>query len=195
MSDIWKAYKIENAGATPWGYRRSGEFFIPNYYALGVLTDAFDLAESGLSLRKAADYVTATSGTSLSHQGLKDLFEKKRGSLKEAIRRNMGNREVLKYDSASYYTVAGWIYVITNPAWPEWVKVGMAANVDERANSYQTSSPYRDYEVLFSQRVKNRRKSEQKAHKAVKKVSVQYNGEWFMIDPALAVEAIKKAAL
>lgn len=42
---------------------------------------------------------------------------------------------------------AGYVYLITNPAWPEMVKVGSAIDVIDRLNSYQTYSPYRDYKL------------------------------------------------
>ena len=35
----------------------------------------------------------------------------------------------------------GQVYVITNPAWEGWVKVGMAVDAEDRAGNYQTSSP------------------------------------------------------
>ena len=41
----------------------------------------------------------------------------------------------------------GQVYIITNPAWEGWVKVGMAVDANDRAGNYQTASPYRDYEL------------------------------------------------
>lgn len=43
---------------------------------------------------------------------------------------------------------AGYVYAIGNPAWEDYVKVGSAIDVDDRLNSYQTSSPLRDYFVI-----------------------------------------------
>ena len=43
----------------------------------------------------------------------------------------------------------GFVYLITNKAWPEWVKVGRTANPRVRLRNYQTSSPLRDYEVIL----------------------------------------------
>lgn len=43
---------------------------------------------------------------------------------------------------------AGYVYAIGNPAWGDYVKVGSAIDVNDRLNSYQTSSPYRDYFVI-----------------------------------------------
>ena len=39
----------------------------------------------------------------------------------------------------------GQVYVITNPAFEGWVKVGMAVDAIDRLKSYQTSSPFRDF--------------------------------------------------
>lgn len=46
----------------------------------------------------------------------------------------------------------GSLYVIHNPAWPGFVKIGRARNVSERLRTYQTASPHRDY-VLHYYRV------------------------------------------
>ena len=42
----------------------------------------------------------------------------------------------------------GYVYAIHNPAWEEYVKIGVAIDVYDRLASYQTSSPFRDYEVI-----------------------------------------------
>jgi len=76
----------------------------------------------------------------------------------------------------------GYVYAITNPAWPGWVKIGMAIDADDRCNGYQTSSPFRDYVLEHMIVTKNRRKTEAEAHKAASKLSTSSNGEWFEID-------------
>jgi len=82
----------------------------------------------------------------------------------------------------------GYVYAITNPAWPGWVKIGMAIDADDRCNGYQTSSPFRDYVLEHMIVTKNRRKTEAEAHKAASKLSTSSNGEWF----ELGVEEAKK---
>jgi hypothetical protein len=57
----------------------------------------------------------------------------------------------------------------------------MAVDAKDRCNSYQTSSPFRDYEVEISIPVKDRRKAEAEAHKKAKKIARQTMGEWFNI--------------
>ena len=45
----------------------------------------------------------------------------------------------------------GYVYVITNKAWPEWVKIGRAIDANDRLRSYQTNSPLRDYWIVYSE--------------------------------------------
>ena len=60
----------------------------------------------------------------------------------------------------------GQVYIIVNPAWPDWVKIGMAVDAEDRCNGYQTSSPMRDYKLVYTVDTKDRRKTEALAHKA-----------------------------
>jgi len=76
----------------------------------------------------------------------------------------------------------GYVYAITNPAWPEWVKIGMAIDADDRCNGYQTSSPFRDYKVEHVVVTNNRRAAEAEAHKLANKIAKEVRGEWFKLD-------------
>ena len=60
------------------------------------------------------------------------------------------------------------VYIITNPCFPEWVKVGMAVDAEDRLRGYQTSSPFRDYELFYSWSVNDRRTAETEAHSILK---------------------------
>ena len=83
----------------------------------------------------------------------------------------------------------GEVYVIYNKAWPEWVKVGMAVDSTDRLKNYQTSSPFRDYALLYSYEVKDRRVAESAAHKRLSKECDNIN-EWFKLPHAVANELI-----
>lgn len=76
----------------------------------------------------------------------------------------------------------GYVYAITNPAWPEWVKIGMAIDADDRCNGYQTSSPFRDYTIEHVVVTNNRRAAEAEAHKLATRISKEVRGEWFKLD-------------
>tara|TARA_Y100000310_G_scaffold51313_1_gene47307 strand:- start:348 stop:926 length:579 start_codon:yes stop_codon:yes gene_type:complete len=84
----------------------------------------------------------------------------------------------------------GFVYVLTNPAWKGWIKVGMAVDADDRCNSYQTSSPHRDYEIQHKRFFKNRKLAESKAHDILSDIAKERNGEWFKMDMRNAQQAI-----
>ena len=84
----------------------------------------------------------------------------------------------------------GYVYVITNKAWPDWVKIGMAIDAEDRCNGYQTSSPHRDYILEHSVASNDRRKAEQQAHTRAAKLASETNGEWFKLTVQQAIEVL-----
>ena len=84
----------------------------------------------------------------------------------------------------------GYVYVITNPAWSDWVKIGMAIDAEDRLNGYQTSSPMRDYELVHAISTPDRARAERVAHKAAAMCG-ERKGEWFKIDTAEAVTILQ----
>jgi hypothetical protein len=87
-----------------------------------------------------------------------------------------------KYQSST----EGQVYIITNPCFPEWVKVGMAVDAEDRLRGYQTSSPFRDYELFYSWSVHDRRAAETEAHSILKEWTAGKKNEWFKCSPAFA---------
>jgi len=85
----------------------------------------------------------------------------------------------------------GHVYLITNPAWKGWVKVGMAVDANDRCNQYQTSSPMRDYKLEYKKQFNHRRIAESQAHKLCSKKALQQNGEWFKINIKDAINLIE----
>ena len=81
----------------------------------------------------------------------------------------------------------GYVYVITNKAWPEWVKIGMAIDAEDRLNGYQTSSPMRDYVLEYSVASNDRRKSEKEAHTRALPLATDCKGEWFKMSVEQAI--------
>jgi len=85
--------------------------------------------------------------------------------------------------------VEGQVYIITNPSFSEWVKVGMAVDSEDRLNGYQTSSPFRDYSLFTCWSVADRRVAESEAHKQLDSI-FERKGEWFRCTPEEARDAI-----
>lgn len=89
----------------------------------------------------------------------------------------------------------GYVYAITNPAWSEWVKIGMAVDADDRCNGYQTSSPFRDYKLEHTVVTNNRRKAEAEAHREASKIAEEQRGEWFKISIEQAKDILNKLSV
>jgi hypothetical protein len=83
----------------------------------------------------------------------------------------------------------GSVYIMENPAWKGWVKVGMAVDPTDRLKNYQTSSPFRDYQLLYTYEVDDRRAAESAAHVRLAKECDNIN-EWFRLPAAIANEMI-----
>ncbi len=75
-----------------------------------------------------------------------------------------GQRDLLNYEKEVYYTTTSpnrtdiqkkhhlikkYVYVISNPAFVNMYKVGIASNCQARLNSYQTSDPNRGYHLQY----------------------------------------------
>ena len=91
----------------------------------------------------------------------------------------------------------GYVYAIQNVAWPEWVKIGKAVDAEDRLNGYQTSSPMRDYTLLYYRYFDDRNTAEKKAHilaatQTTHPWSKHDNGEWFKLTQQQAIDIIKE---
>ena len=97
------------------------------------------------------------------------------------------------FDSLAKYELSreGQVYIITNPNFPEWVKVGMAVDSEDRLNGYQTSSPFRDYALFTCWSVVDRRSAESEAHSLLEK-TYDRKGEWFNCTPEQARDSISE---
>jgi len=83
----------------------------------------------------------------------------------------------------------GQVYIITNPAWEGWVKVGMAVDSEDRLKNYQTSSPERDYKLVDYEDFGDRRVAESMVHDYLRK-RFKHKNEWFECSAKVAMKAI-----
>ena len=105
---------------------------------------------------------------------------------------NFKTFEDAAFQSLSRYatTSEGEVYIIVNPAWKGWIKVGMAIDAEDRLKGYQTSSPLRDFKLKFKKYFDNRRVAEQQAHALCAKKALKRKGEWFKVDFKIAKDII-----
>ena len=86
----------------------------------------------------------------------------------------------------------GYVYALTNPAWPGWIKIGMAGDAEDRCISYQTGSPFRDYELVHCVSTHDRRKAEEEVHNAASKIAEERKREWFKMSEQQVKECMDK---
>lgn len=86
----------------------------------------------------------------------------------------------------------GYVYVMTNLAWPQYVKVGSANDLHKRLAQFNTGSPWRDYEIRHWVYVDDRRAAEARVHEMLKEFRA--GGEWFNTWLTEAVECLDEVA-
>jgi len=82
----------------------------------------------------------------------------------------------------------GFVYVITHPSWPGYVKIGRAFDPQSRLNGYQTGCPHRAYELKHSVYFHNCVKAEKEMH--MRLAPLRQEGEWFALNAAVAANHI-----
>lgn len=86
----------------------------------------------------------------------------------------------------------GYLYVITNPAWPGFVKIGRSTNATSRFRTYQTASPHRDYRLFYVRWFPDVCRAERTFRHLFNGHAV--NGEWHLMHPEDAAHLIDAVA-
>ena len=117
------------------------------------------------------------------HRKCKTCYDERR-LINKIKREGMEKRfvaQLLKLQTASQFNKVkgGHIYIISNPAWDSWYKVGSSIDAKNRRNSYHTASPFRDYKLNYKVWFDDRRAVECKIHIDLESKGVPRKGEWF----------------
>lgn len=106
------------------------------------------------------------------------IFSKGNGKYNYNFARKLTGLTLLKTNLArggTYNTIKeGLIYIITNPSWKDYFKVGMTIDLDGRLKSYQTYSPHKDYKVEKYNFTLTRKEHE----KELLKIACNIDSEW-----------------
>lgn len=86
--------------------------------------------------------------------------------------------------------VEGYLYLITNSAWPGWIKVGTTKNIKHRVRSYQTGSPFRDYQVVYSVKHPDYLLAEKRIRQQMEYFASDIRNEWFKVDLQIAKDRL-----
>jgi hypothetical protein len=83
----------------------------------------------------------------------------------------------------------GFVYLLDNPAFPGWVKVGMTIDYESRLKVYNiTNDPHQLFKFIKIRWVENRRNCESETLKLFEENADSFRGEWFKIDANRAIE-------
>lgn len=82
----------------------------------------------------------------------------------------------------------GFVYIITNRAYPGFVKVGKAVNVESRVSGLNTGDPFRCFRAEYAQFFEDALRIEREFHEA--HADVRMEGEWFAMDVSTARAAL-----
>ena len=85
---------------------------------------------------------------------------------------------------------AGYLYIIKCESWPTWVKIGTTMNLKKRLHVYQTSSPFRDYKIVYSIHHSNYVEAEKRVREIFKPFASRINHEWYEINLDAAREKL-----
>lgn len=82
---------------------------------------------------------------------------------------------------------AGYLYIITNPAFPNFVKIGTTHNLKQRLHVYQTGDPSRSYKIEYSLFHVRFREAEKKIKLYMKPFAKSIRNEWYEVDIHMAI--------
>ncbi len=88
---------------------------------------------------------------------------------------------------------SGFLYVVTHPKHPGWVKVGQTINTRSRLSSYQTGDPDRGYLLYVAAPTLGRRHAEWLAHKTLLRLGYEKKNEWFRVSAEVAERVVRRA--
>lgn len=87
---------------------------------------------------------------------------------------------------------AGYLYIITNKAFPGFVKVGVTENLNARLRTYQTSDPKRSYKMEFYIFHPDCYSAEKRIKETMKPFAKSIKNEWFEIATHMAVSRLEE---
>jgi len=103
--------------------------------------------------------------------------------------RRLAGRTLVTLNSnrgASYRSIkAGLLYLIENPSFPEYYKVGITVDIETRLSQYQTYDPYRAFKIKKYDFVLDKTNAEKEV--LINKSSEDGLGEWLLKPKALVL--------
>ena len=90
---------------------------------------------------------------------------------------------------------SGHLYIISNPAFPGWIKIGTTWNLKDRLHTYQTADPFRNYKLEYSLFHPKFREAESRIKNSMKYFALDIKNEWYKIDLNIAKTRLEEQLL
>ena len=87
---------------------------------------------------------------------------------------------------------SGYLYIVTNPVHPGWVKVGVTEDIKERLHVYQTGDPKRKYKMEFYIFHPDCYKAEKEIKKTMRHFAKTCKNEWFEVSLPIAITRLQE---
>ena len=89
---------------------------------------------------------------------------------------------------------SGYLYIISNPSFPGFLKIGVTENIEARLRTYQTSDPKRAYKVEFYIQHPDCYEAEKRIKEMMKYFSTDtiQRGEWFKCELSVAIVRLQE---
>lgn len=86
----------------------------------------------------------------------------------------------------------GFLYAVIHPSWPEFVKLGLTRDVQQRLASFQTNCPRHDYRIAHSVATTDMWTAEKRLHTPCSRTGERR--EWFRVTLVEAISALEATA-
>lgn len=80
----------------------------------------------------------------------------------------------------------GFIYIISNSEFPNYYKIGVTSDIENRLRTYQTSSPHRNYKLEYYIHHPDCYLAEQKIRENMRFFAQEIKNEWYKVDLSIA---------
>jgi predicted GIY-YIG superfamily endonuclease len=80
----------------------------------------------------------------------------------------------------------GFVYIISNKAFPDFYKIGVTNDIKSRLRTYQTSAPYRDFKIEYYIKHPDCYKAEQDIKEMMQHFALEIKNEWFRVNLNIA---------
>ena len=81
---------------------------------------------------------------------------------------------------------SGYLYIISNPSHPNWLKIGVTEDIKSRLSVYQTSDPKRSYKMEYYVSHPDCYVAEKRIKETMKYFAKRQKNEWFEVDLSIA---------